>query len=449
MSKRDRKMRNTLRKGAILILLFLCQLAGCQKKGVAPSGEEEDAQEKTKDQTTDLIRDDSHEEITWELIRIVEHDPDLKRMLERSIEQAVELNPDPDTQPVKDLDSYYDFVDRCSLCMPWQISPSEGYSSLYDRIDQGMGCLYFICDQPLEELSDKGYYHNSLMYHEPFRSWFIGFLSVSGQFLSTEASWNEEYYQTALQNPDFHMDDGTYEDPSNWKSFNDFFARKLKDPSIRPIASPDDAGIVVSPADSQPQGIWKIDEDNRIIENEGEKDGTVIKTGRLKDVSVLLKGSAYADRFAKGTMSHTFLDINDYHRYHVPVSGTIREVLLIRQDDAPGGVITWDREAGHYVEYGSDTFGWQSIETRGVVIIEMDGGGYVAVVPVGMCQVSSVNFEEDIVPGKKVSKGDPLGYFLFSGSDIVMLFSEDLDFHLSDVEGKHLQMGQEYGRIAR
>jgi len=79
----------------------------------------------------------------------------------------------------------------------------------------------------------------------------------------------------------------------------------------------------------------------------------------------------------------------------------------------------------------------------------MDGGGYVAVVPVGMCQVSSVNFEEDIVPGKKVSKGDPLGYFLFGGSDIVMLFSEDLDFHLSDVEEKHLQMGQEYGRIAR
>ena len=66
--------------------------------------------------------------------------------------------------------------------MSWQISPSEGYSSLYDRIDQGMGCLYFICDQPLEELSEKGYYHNSLMYHEPFRSWFIGFLSVSGSF---------------------------------------------------------------------------------------------------------------------------------------------------------------------------------------------------------------------------------------------------------------------------
>ena len=41
-------------------------------------------------------------------------------------------------------------------------------------------------------------------------------------------------------------------------------------------------------------------------------------------------------------MTHTFLDINDYHRYHMPVSGPVREVLLVPQDDAPGGVITWD-----------------------------------------------------------------------------------------------------------
>lgn len=54
--------------------------------------------------------------------------------------------------------------------------------------------------------------------------------------------------------------------------------------------------------------------------------------------------------------------------------------------------ITWDREEGRYKEYFSEVFGWQSIETRGVVIIETDSGGLVAVVPVGMCQVSSVNF---------------------------------------------------------
>ena len=147
-------------------------------------------------------------------------------------------------------------------------------------------------------------------------------------------------------------------------------------------------------------------------------------------------------------MTHTFLDINDYHRYHIPVSGTIKEVLMIPQDDAPGGVIAWDEENKCYIENYSGTFGWQSIETRGIVIIETDSGGYVAVIPVGMCQVSSVNFEKSIVPGAKVKKGDPLGYFLFGGSDIVMIFSKDLHFEMTAEKDVHLLMGRRYGDIS-
>lgn len=37
------------------------------------------------------------------------------------------------------------------------------------------------------------------------------------------------------------------------------------------------------------------------------------------------EGSAYRDAFAGGTLTHTFLDVNDYHRYHAPVSGVLRE----------------------------------------------------------------------------------------------------------------------------
>ena len=40
------------------------------------------------------------------------------------------------------------------------------------------------------------------MYHEPYRSRFIRFLSGSGQYLSTEASWNEEYYRNAPEDDD-------------------------------------------------------------------------------------------------------------------------------------------------------------------------------------------------------------------------------------------------------
>lgn len=425
----------------VIVVVLLVTLAGCNRQPVL-----NDVQAVNEEKIS-IINNDKHEDITKDLIALVENDEELKNLLEKSIQEAKDLNPDPDTNPVVDLESYYDFIDFCYKCLPWQICPSERYISLYDKINQGMGCLYFVCDQPLEELENKGYYHNSLMYHEPFRTWFTKFLKVSGEELSKETSWCDEYYQNALQNKDFHLDDDTYEDPGNWHSFNDFFARRLKEASVRPITLSDDDSVVVAPADSCPQGVWDIDGNNKIVNtNENEHEGIVIKTGKLTDVSVLLGDSQYANSFKNGKMTHTFLDINDYHRYHFPISGTIKEVLLIPQDDAPGGVITWDKESECYVEYYSETFGWQSIETRGIVIVETDNGGLVAIVPVGMCQVSSVNFEDNVTVGTKVNKGDPLGYFLFGGSDIVMLFSEDLEFSLT-TNTEHLLMGEKYGSI--
>ena len=398
--------------------------------------------------TTDFSRGGRHEAVTEELIRMVEHNPELRMLLEKAIADAAAFNPDRNYNPVYDLPSYYDFIDRCSRCMPWEIVPNGDYDSLYWHIDQGMGCLYFICDRPLPELEDKGYYHNSLLYHEPFRSWFIHLLSEIGMYLNTEESWCEEYYEIVKANPDFHLDDDTYESPDHWKTFNDFFARGLRDPSVRPITSPEDDSLVVSPADAVPQGVWELDEDGKdIAEGETEQQGLRIKTGTLTDVSVLLGDSAYAKAFGNGTMTHTFLDANDYHRYHFPVSGTVLEAFVIPQDDAPGGVITWIPEENRYREFFTEVFGWQSIETRGVVTMRTGSGGLVALVPVGMCQVSSVNFEEKVVPGAEVKKGDPLGRFLFGGSDIVMIFSEDLDFSYDAVTGEKRLMGETYGRI--
>lgn len=431
--------------------ISLCLLIAILMTGTSCSAEKNNppAETKTSDiTTTDTVRTDEHEDITWDLITIIEHNDECRTLLEKSIAKAHEINPDPDSNPVDSLESYYAFVDRIVKAMPWSISPYGEFSSLYEKIDQGMGCLYAVSDQPLEELEQYGYYHNSILYHEPFRSWWVKMLSVNGSFLSGEESWNDEYYQNALANPDFNLDGDLYEDPSNWKSFNDFFARKLSDPSKRPVERADDPAVVVSPADAVPQGIWKIDENSKIPYTEGESDEIEIKTGILRDISVLLKGSAYADAFANGTITHTFLDINDYHRYHFPVSGTVKEVSVIPQDDAPGGVIVWDEKKGRYKELYSEIIGWQSIETRGVVIVEMDNGSLCAIVPVGMCQVSSVNFEESVKPGAHVKKGDPLGYFLFGGSDIIMIFSEDADFEMKCKKDVHILTGEYYGEIS-
>ena len=399
--------------------------------------------------STELKRGGGHEPITWDLIQLVEHSGELRSLLDRSIRRAAEIVPDRQRNPVYSLASYYSFVDFCARAMPWEVSPSGEYSTLYDRIDQSMGCFYFICDQPLEELEGRGYYHNSLMYHEPYRSWLVKFTAEYGSLLNTPESWCEEYYLSALEDPSFRLGEDLYEAPENWKTFNDFFSRRLRDPGKRPIEALGDERVVVSPADAVPQGQWRIGETGRIADDPGVRygHGIAIKTGTLTDVSALLGKSRYAEAFFGGSLSHTLLDVNDYHRYHFPVSGTVLEVSLIPGDDATGGVIVWDDEAGRYKEYGSEDLGWQSIETRGVVILEMGGGALAAVVPVGMCQVASVNFEKHVRPGAVVQKGDPLGYFLFGGSDVIMLFSREAGFKQTAVPGKHLNMGRAYGKL--
>jgi hypothetical protein len=49
------------------------------------------------------------------------------------------------------------------------------------------------------------------------------------------------------------------------------------------------------------------------------------------------------------------------------------------------------------------------------VIVETKKYGKVAILPVGMSQISSVVFEDAVKAGAQVHKGDMLGTFLFGG----------------------------------
>jgi phosphatidylserine decarboxylase precursor len=385
--------------------------------------------------------------LTEELIDLVESDGRLAMLLEKSIAKASEANPDKATNPAQTLEEYYDFLDWAATCLPWNVLKDQS-GGLYEHIDQSLDYFYFLVDQPLEELEGQGYYNNSLQYVEPFRSWIKRFVQGWGEYLSSEDSWSDEYYELAYADPRFGLQNGWYEDPSNWHSFNDFFSRYLSSESARPIAAPEDDSVVVSPADAVPQGTWQIDENSELA----TEDGVHVKSSRFNSIAMLLgEDNKYRDAFAGGTLTHTFLDVNDYHRYHFPVSGTILDVGIIPQDDAVGGRQIWDAEKGKYV-LESQAPGWQMIETRGYVIIETAEYGLVAVVPVGMSQVSSVNFEDTVVVGATVEKGDMLGCFLFGGSDIIMLFQKGAGFELTapasgDGSYEHLLMGEEYGRL--
>lgn len=406
---------HSLKKGLIVcIILCMCTLCSCAYSEAA-------------------ISENEHAPITQDLMALLDADPELYALVEKSIEHAAVINPDPVTNPVQTMEDYYLFLDWSAGCMPWNILDA-GIPSLYGSIDQSLDYFYFLLDQPLPELAGKGYYYPCLEYHEPIASWVKQYCADWGEFLSTEDSWNDLYYARVCADADFHMDSGWYSSENIWNSFNDWFSRHLISPDVRPIS---DAAIV-APADSTPQGLWQID-------NHSQLDmGVQLKSVRFYNVANIIgEGSAYQDAFAGGTLTHTFLDVNDYHRYHFPVSGKILEVRKIPALDAVGGIISWDNDQKKYILWDENP-GWQSVETRDCLIMETEYG-LVAILPIAMSQVSSCNWEETVQVGAEVHAGDPMGYFLFGGSDIVMIFQAGVDIELLSTD--HILMGQPYAVI--
>ncbi len=385
---------------------------------------------------------------TKNLIQLVNKDSNLKFLLINSIEKAKIVNPDVNTNPVRNLIQYYNYIDHAVRSFPAVLEASQSSASFFTQIEQSIVYFYFLNDQPLEELKKYHYFRPSLQYHEPYRSWLITFVKQWGKFLDTKKSWNSAYLNKLVEDDTFRLKKSWYENSKNWKSFNQFFSRRLRTPAIRPISAQEDESIVVSPCDSVPQGIWKIDQQSQIILG----NDFYIKSKKFSSISNLLgPQSLYKDAFASGTLFHAFLNLHDYHRYHFPMDGIIKEIYKIDASTGSGGIISWNTTSQKYVlDYKIPQ--WQSLETRGVAVLKTHQYGLVALLPVGMCQVNSVNFEKNLKIGQTVKKGSPFGYFLFGGSNFVMIFQKGINLNLTQLKNlkntyEHMLMGEELGSL--
>ncbi|PIG82447.1 phosphatidylserine decarboxylase [Aspergillus arachidicola] len=209
-------------------------------------------------------------------------------------------------------------------------------------------------------------------------------------------------------------------------SFNHWFAREWKDiDSARPLAGPNDDKVVVSVADSKFNGDWDIVDGNVTISGIDAK-------GAEWPIEKLLQTTTID--YHNGTSMHAFLGPTDYHRQHAPVSGEIIEVKNIQDQvylqvaTKNGGHLSGDRRLirnphmitrrserllsgghGYYNLDTPDNAGYQGCQTRGLIVIQTKDYGKVAVLPIGMAQVSSVVMT--MKKGDHVKKGGNISYF--------------------------------------
>jgi hypothetical protein len=308
--------------------------------------------------------DDGHTELTEQLKKTVaKHD--LEDLLQASLRRAAKRNPDEKLNPVRTVEEYYDFVDRMGKLIPRDVL-HDPPNDLQTRLLQNCAYFYFLIDQPPIDGEDDDGHPGTLQENDYFEDWLEGYVDTWGRFLSSPASWNWTIYRQFYEDDSFGLQNDWYEPASNWETFNDFFSRFLRTPAARPIAQQDDAAVVTSPADSCPQGTWAIDDNSR-IHTDDESTGVQVKHDTYYEIPKLLgSDSDYRHAFKNGTFTHTFLNINDYHRYHFPVSGTVVETNTIAADYKLK--VKWDEKQQRYGL--QDTTGWQFSQTRGSVVIE-------------------------------------------------------------------------------
>lgn len=335
--------------------------------------------------------------------------PDLQALLEQRLQQAAIENPHLETNPVRTIEQWCAYVERFAHQMPWQTMDIGEDASFFRRIDQNIGYFYFL-------LGD-------LQYEPRVAQWLKEYNTAWGEWLSSSGSWNDDYYQLALSDPLFELHTDRYESPDNWHSWNDFFARKLR----KPYTIHHTSYTFISPCDG-------------VIAEEG-----LIKTASIKNWLDLLGDSPYRDVFADGETVHIVLDVFDYHRFHMPCDGAVLECKTIQGIHAGGGEIIWDEDQGRYRYVQCGVTDFQMLETRGVLIIDTPAYGKIAIVPVGVQQVSSVQWTFSHTPYTIhhtpliLRQGDELGCFLFGGSDVVLFFEPGRAPHISS---KNVKVGE-------
>jgi phosphatidylserine decarboxylase len=277
--------------------------------------------------------------------------------------------------------------------------------------------------QDMDMFSYKNPFAKELLQSTEGKELFNNYMHEYGEFMDTPAS--KRYVAEWLSDKRIEKEDYNLPNPKardgGFKSFNDFFARTLKNQDKdRPQTMPERDYIISAPTDciinSIPQTI--VDESTLISTKGNQK----------LNIKEMLDNSRYYRNFVGGVAVSCVLMPNTYHRYHSPIDGNIVESKIIEDpllgmNDFPSFV----PKNGNVGYYGAD-FNQFSNYKRGYFIGDTGKYGHVAMVAVGLSNIGSVVFNKkysDVSRSVPVKRGDELGHFLYGGSLFIMIFEKD------------------------
>ncbi len=184
---------------------------------------------------------------------------------------------------------------------------------------------------------------------------------------------------------------------NEFKSFNEFFIRELKDGS-RPIDT--NENNLVSPADGK---IF-------VYENLSEVNKFFLK-GDEFTLQEFFKDDSLAEKYKDGTFMIVRLAPVDYHRYHFPAAGFISDSKEIK---------------GYYYSVSphaiKKNFRIYCENKREYSILKTEKFGDIVISEIAATMVGGI--KQSYTPDSYVDKGQEKGYFYFGGSTVIMMFEK-------------------------
>lgn len=239
-----------------------------------------------------------------------------------------------------------------------------------------------------------------------------------------KTAWSQSKIQPFIKI--FQVDASEFQDPvSSFKSFNDFFIRKLK-PSARPFVEDEQTAIL--PADAR----------YLVFPNIDHSQGFFVK-GKKFSLATLLQNSQLATQFAHGSMVIARLAPVDYHRFHFPCAGFAHPPQPIAGSLHSVNPLALKKHGDTLAE-----------NKRMITQIDTACFGTVLSIEVGAVCVGTIH--QTFKPETMQKKGAEKGYFSFGGSCLILLFKPgmiQLDQDLIDASSRSLEvlgkLGQSLG----
>jgi len=249
-------------------------------------------------------------------------------------------------------------------------------------------------------------------------------------------TWKNLFIQSIIRLYGVNINEAKFANLNHYASFNAFFTRELKD-GARSIAQGDTLACPADGAISQAGAISA----GRIFQAKGH-DYTALE---------LLGGDAErAVAFADGTFATIYLSPKDYHRLHMPLTGTLKEMVhipgrLFSVNNTTVGAVPnlFARNERVACIFDTDAGPMALILVGAIFVSSIETVWHGVVTPPTSSETRTWRYEDDI---PVLEKGAEMGRFNMGSTIIVLFGKEQIALNEDLIAGKAVQLGEAIGR---